>query len=92
MAPLALSDAHREDLAVLAELDGGVVQQFSKLAVQFLTSGEQAKVYGSAARTLSRWLSVVLFFFFFFFFFRCVYGTVCRLCVAFFCCGLNNSF
>ena len=88
MAPLALSDAHREDLAVLAELDGGVVQQFSKLAVQFLTSGEQAKVYGSAARTLSRWLSVVLFFFFL---------SVCMApfvvyVLHFFCCGLNNSF
>ncbi|XP_047419832.1 COMM domain-containing protein 2 isoform X1 [Sciurus carolinensis] len=49
---LDLSEEHKEHLAFLPQVDGAVVAEFGRIAVEFLRRGANPKVYEGAARKL----------------------------------------
>ncbi|XDB46933.1 PREDICTED: COMM domain-containing protein 2 isoform X2 [Capra hircus] len=50
---LDLSEEHKEHLAFLPKVDGAVVAEFGRIAVEFLRRGSNPKIYEGAARKLS---------------------------------------
>ncbi|KAG9494274.1 hypothetical protein GDO78_001893 [Eleutherodactylus coqui] len=49
---LVLSDEHRAHLQILTQVEGAVVGEFGRIAVEFLRKGSNPKVYEGAARKL----------------------------------------
>lgn len=49
---LVLSDEHRTHLQILTQVEGAVVGEFGRIAVEFLRKGSNPKVYEGAARKL----------------------------------------
>ncbi|KAM4738944.1 COMM domain-containing protein 2 [Anableps anableps] len=49
---LALSEEHKEHLSFLTEADGSVVEEFGRIALEFLRKGTNPKIYEGAARKL----------------------------------------
>ncbi|MED6236885.1 COMM domain-containing protein 2 [Ataeniobius toweri] len=50
---LVLSEDHKEHLSFLTKVDGSVVEEFGRIALEFLKKGTNPKVYeGAASRTL----------------------------------------
>ncbi|CAN9500795.1 unnamed protein product [Ophioblennius macclurei] len=50
---LPLSEEHRQHLAFLRQVDGSVVAEFGRIALEFLRRGSSPKIYEGAARKLS---------------------------------------
>ncbi|ETE63396.1 COMM domain-containing protein 2 [Ophiophagus hannah] len=50
---LVLSEEHKEHLGFLPQVDGSVVNEFGRIAIEFLRKGTNPKVYEGAARKLN---------------------------------------
>ncbi|XP_038130558.1 COMM domain-containing protein 2 [Cyprinodon tularosa] len=50
---LVLSEEHKDHLGFLTQVDGSVVEEFCRIALEFLRKGSNPKIYEGAARKLS---------------------------------------